>query len=155
MSQKTEKSVKHYWKIIFLLCHTNNKSKIVQIKLKQFGSIKKSTLRQIPHPHLNVHSLIQGSWDWNCVLFCQESKCTLSYFCPTANISHNLYWCVLLAELREAFREFDKDKDGFISCKDLGECMRTMGYMPTEMELIELSQQICESWTQTDNSVIP
>lgn len=48
------------------------------------------------------------------------------------------------AELREAFREFDKDKDGFISCKDLGECMRTMGYMPTEMELIELSQQICE-----------
>lgn len=50
-----------------------------------------------------------------------------------------------LAELREAFREFDKDKDGFISYKDLGECMRTMGYMPTEMELIELSQQICES----------
>lgn len=49
------------------------------------------------------------------------------------------------AELREAFREFDKDKDGFISYKDLGECMRTMGYMPTEMELIELSQQICES----------
>ncbi|KAM3611345.1 uncharacterized protein V6R79_016941 [Siganus canaliculatus] len=45
-------------------------------------------------------------------------------------------------ELRDAFREFDKDKDGFISCKDLGNCMRTMGYMPTEMELIELSQQI-------------
>lgn len=54
---------------------------------------------------------------------------------------------VLPAELREAFREFDKDRDGFISCKDLGECMRTMGYMPTEMELIELSQQICESRT--------
>ncbi|XP_061535104.1 calcium-binding protein 2a isoform X3 [Phycodurus eques] len=48
-----------------------------------------------------------------------------------------------MEELREAFREFDKDKDGFISSKDLGECMRTMGYMPTEMELIELSQQIC------------
>ncbi|XP_031426654.1 calcium-binding protein 1a isoform X1 [Clupea harengus] len=45
-------------------------------------------------------------------------------------------------ELREAFREFDKDKDGYIGCKDLGNCMRTMGYMPTEMELIELSQQI-------------
>ncbi|XP_059844336.1 calcium-binding protein 1-like isoform X1 [Hypanus sabinus] len=45
-------------------------------------------------------------------------------------------------ELRDAFREFDKDKDGFIGCKDLGNCMRTMGYMPTEMELIELSQQI-------------
>ncbi|XP_077388277.1 calcium-binding protein 2 isoform X1 [Festucalex cinctus] len=46
-------------------------------------------------------------------------------------------------ELREAFLEFDKNKDGYISHKDLGECMRTMGYMPTEMELIELSQQIC------------
>ena len=54
-------------------------------------------------------------------------------------------------ELREAFREFDKDKDGYINCRDLGNCMRTMGYMPTEMELIELSQQInmnCESLRQ-------
>ncbi|KAJ1093394.1 hypothetical protein NDU88_006495 [Pleurodeles waltl] len=47
-----------------------------------------------------------------------------------------------IEELRDAFKEFDKDKDGYISCKDLGNCMRTMGYMPTEMELIELSQQI-------------
>jgi hypothetical protein len=55
------------------------------------------------------------------------------------------------SELREAFREFDKDKDGYINCRDLGNCMRTMGYMPTEMELIELSQQInmnCESLAQ-------
>uniref|UniRef100_A0A3B4GJU1 Calcium binding protein 2b n=1 Tax=Pundamilia nyererei TaxID=303518 RepID=A0A3B4GJU1_9CICH len=50
-----------------------------------------------------------------------------------------------IEELREAFVEFDKNKDGYISHKDLGECMRTMGYMPTEMELIELSQQICEN----------
>lgn len=49
---------------------------------------------------------------------------------------------LFFTELRDAFKEFDKDKDGFISCKDLGNCMRTMGYMPTEMELIELSQQI-------------
>ncbi|KAJ4945844.1 hypothetical protein JOQ06_024306 [Pogonophryne albipinna] len=46
-------------------------------------------------------------------------------------------------ELREAFVEFDRNKKGYISHNDLGECMRTMGYMPTEMELIELSQQIC------------
>ncbi|XP_072295827.1 calcium-binding protein 2 isoform X1 [Eucyclogobius newberryi] len=45
-------------------------------------------------------------------------------------------------ELREAFTEFS-NKDGYISHNNLGECMRTMGYMPTEMELIELSQQIC------------
>ncbi|XP_078515396.1 calcium-binding protein 2-like [Lissotriton helveticus] len=45
-------------------------------------------------------------------------------------------------ELLEAFKEFDTDRDGYISYKDLGECMRTMGYMPTEMELIEISQHI-------------
>lgn len=54
----------------------------------------------------------------------------------------HLFPCVL-AELREAFKEFDRNK-GYINCRDLGECMRTMGYMPTEMELIELSQQISE-----------
>nr|KAF6269243.1 calcium binding protein 5 [Pipistrellus kuhlii] len=47
-----------------------------------------------------------------------------------------------IEELREAFLEFDKDRDGFISSKDLGNLMRTMGYMPTEMELAELDQQI-------------
>ncbi|CAH2277500.1 calcium-binding 1 isoform X2 [Pelobates cultripes] len=47
-----------------------------------------------------------------------------------------------IEELREAFKAFEKDKDGYISCKDLGDCMRTMGDKPTEMELIELSQQI-------------
>uniref|UniRef100_A0A3P8WRZ3 Calcium binding protein 1 n=1 Tax=Cynoglossus semilaevis TaxID=244447 RepID=A0A3P8WRZ3_CYNSE len=51
-------------------------------------------------------------------------------------------WSRSWSHLRDAFKEFDKDKDGFISCKDLGNCMRTMGYMPTEMELIELSQRI-------------
>lgn len=51
-------------------------------------------------------------------------------------------FCCIFAELHDAFNEFDKDKDGLISCKDLGNLMRTMGYMPTEMELIELSQNI-------------
>uniref|UniRef100_A0A8C3HQ65 Calcium binding protein 2 n=1 Tax=Chrysemys picta bellii TaxID=8478 RepID=A0A8C3HQ65_CHRPI len=55
-----------------------------------------------------------------------------------------------LVQLKEAFREFDKDRDGYISYKDLGECMRTMGYMPTEMELIELSQQISTSGGKVD-----
>ncbi|XP_060118652.1 calcium-binding protein 4 [Heteronotia binoei] len=47
-----------------------------------------------------------------------------------------------LDELLKAFKEFDTDEDGYISYKDLGECMRNMGYMPTEMELIEISQHI-------------
>lgn len=57
-------------------------------------------------------------------------------------VRSRLCLCVLFAELRDAFNEFDKDKDGLITCKDLGNLMRTMGYMPTEMELIELSQNI-------------
>ncbi|XP_028842110.1 calcium-binding protein 2-like [Denticeps clupeoides] len=45
-------------------------------------------------------------------------------------------------ELSEAFKEFDYDQDGYLNYKDLAECMRTMGYMPTEMELLEIIQQI-------------
>lgn len=52
----------------------------------------------------------------------------------------NLFVC--LSELRQAFKEFDYDADGFIHYKDIADCMRTMGYMPTEMELIEIIQQI-------------
>ncbi|KAM7110036.1 calcium-binding protein 2-like isoform 3-T3 [Ciconia maguari] len=58
-----------------------------------------------------------------------------------------------IEELKQAFREFDKDRDGYISYKDLGECMRTMGYMPTEMELIELSQQITGGKVDFDDFV--
>ncbi|XP_055074389.1 calcium-binding protein 2 [Misgurnus anguillicaudatus] len=47
-----------------------------------------------------------------------------------------------LDELSEAFKEFDYDQDGYLNYKDLAECMRTMGYMPTEMELLEIIQQI-------------
>ncbi|XP_071389076.1 calcium-binding protein 2-like [Centroberyx affinis] len=47
-----------------------------------------------------------------------------------------------LDELSEAFKEFDYDQDGYLNYKDVAECMRTMGYMPTEMELLEIVQQI-------------
>lgn len=46
------------------------------------------------------------------------------------------------AELQQAFKEFDYDQDGYLNYKDVAECMRTMGYMPTEMELLEIVQQI-------------
>lgn len=74
----------------------------------------------------------------------EPSVQSLNVMSTMSTLMHSIAQTFSVAELREAFREFDKDKDGFISCKDLGECMRTMGYMPTEMELIELSQQICK-----------
>lgn len=70
--------------------------------------------------------------------------CVLVCLCVCACVSAYARACVF-AELREAFVEFDRKKNGYVSYKDLGECMRTMGYMPTEMELIELGQSICES----------
>ena len=67
----------------------------------------------------------------------------------TENIAfnnHNNYiiWdpMTFLTELQEAFKEFDYDQDGYLNYKDVAECMRTMGYMPTEMELLEIVQQI-------------
>nr|XP_020022718.1 calcium-binding protein 4 [Castor canadensis] len=47
-----------------------------------------------------------------------------------------------LEELQAAFEEFDTDQDGCIGYRELGDCMRTLGYMPTEMELIEISQHV-------------
>ncbi|XP_062407660.1 calcium-binding protein 4 [Sardina pilchardus] len=51
-----------------------------------------------------------------------------------------------LDELLYAFKEFDYDSDGYVHYKDVANCMRTMGYMPTEMELIEINQQIKMKW---------
>ncbi|KAI5933132.1 calcium-binding protein 4 [Manis javanica] len=47
-----------------------------------------------------------------------------------------------LDELQAAFEEFDSDRDGYLGYRELGACMRTLGYMPTEMELIEVSQHV-------------
>ncbi|XP_035885667.1 calcium-binding protein 4 isoform X2 [Phyllostomus discolor] len=47
-----------------------------------------------------------------------------------------------LDELQAAFEEFDTDRDGYIGYRELGACMRTLGYMPTEMELLEVSQHV-------------
>nr|XP_004656538.1 calcium-binding protein 4 [Jaculus jaculus] len=47
-----------------------------------------------------------------------------------------------LDELQVAFEEFDTDQDGYIGYRELGDCMRTLGYMPTEMELLEVSQHV-------------
>uniref|UniRef100_A0A3Q3GU54 Calcium binding protein 4 n=1 Tax=Labrus bergylta TaxID=56723 RepID=A0A3Q3GU54_9LABR len=63
-------------------------------------------------------------------------------------LCHSCFFFELIDFLRlwEAFKEFDYDADGFIHYKDIADCMRTMGYMPTEMELIEIIQQIKMRW---------
>lgn len=41
-------------------------------------------------------------------------------------------------EIKEAFNVFDKDNDGFITIKELGTIMRSLGHNPTETELEEM-----------------
>jgi len=43
-----------------------------------------------------------------------------------------------LAEYKEIFRFFDKDREGSITCAKLGQVMQTLGWKPSEMELKEL-----------------
>lgn len=44
-------------------------------------------------------------------------------------------------QIREAFNVFDKDNDGFITLKELGTVMRSLGQNPTETELHDLIKQ--------------
>jgi len=46
------------------------------------------------------------------------------------------------AEIREAFKVFDRDGNGFISKQELGVAMRSLGYMPNEVELEVIIQRL-------------
>ncbi|OXB76449.1 UNVERIFIED_CONTAM: hypothetical protein H355_014164 [Colinus virginianus] len=46
------------------------------------------------------------------------------------------------AEIREAFKVFDRDGNGFISKQELGTAMRSLGYMPNEVELEVIIQRL-------------
>ncbi|XP_032976735.1 calcium-binding protein 2 isoform X2 [Rhinolophus ferrumequinum] len=60
----------------------------------------------------------------------------------------------LEAQVQAAYgQEFDRDQDGYIGYRELGACMRTLGFMPTEMELIEISQQISGGKVDFDDFV--
>ena len=47
-----------------------------------------------------------------------------------------------VAELKQAFDEFDVDGGGTINTKELGWAMRAMGMNPTENELLELINEV-------------
>ena len=49
---------------------------------------------------------------------------------------------VFSAEIREAFKVFDRDGNGFISKQELGMAMRSLGYMPNEVELEVIIQRL-------------
>ena len=47
-----------------------------------------------------------------------------------------------IAELKQAFNEFDVDGGGSINTGELGYAMRAMGMNPTEQELLDLINEV-------------
>ena len=47
-----------------------------------------------------------------------------------------------IMEFKEAFGLFDKDGDGYITTKELGTVMRSLGQNPTESELTDMIQEV-------------
>ena len=47
-----------------------------------------------------------------------------------------------IAELKQAFNEFDVDGGGTINTTELGYAMRAMGMNPTEQELLDLINEV-------------
>ena len=50
-----------------------------------------------------------------------------------------------ISEFREAFALYDKDGDGMISLKELGEVMKVLGQVPTEQELHDMMKKEVET----------
>lgn len=65
-------------------------------------------------------------------------------FYPALLYDFSLHVCVRVrsAEIREAFKVFDRDGNGFISKQELGMAMRSLGYMPNEVELEVIIQRL-------------
>lgn len=64
----------------------------------------------------------------------------LSFPCPGR--LESISWFLFLAEIREAFKVLDRDGNGFISKQEMGMAMRSLGYMPSEVELAIIMQRL-------------
>ena len=47
-----------------------------------------------------------------------------------------------ITEFKEAFEIFDKDKDGYITTKELGDIMKNLGQSPSEAELQDMINEV-------------
>ncbi len=47
-----------------------------------------------------------------------------------------------IIEFKEAFEIFDKDKDGYITTKELGDIMKNLGQTPSEAELQDMINEV-------------
>ncbi|XP_042567404.1 calcium-binding protein 8 [Cyprinus carpio] len=84
-------------------------------------------------PYYKAHSISASLSQKNTKLFV-FTDCSAFLFCLIA--------LFLFAEIREAFRVLDRDGNGFISKQELGMAMRSLGYMPSEVELAIIMQRL-------------
>ena len=70
------------------------------------------------------------------------------------SLGQRFIWFVILsAEFKESFRLFDKNGDGSISRKELGEVMKSLGQHPTEEELQDIINEVdVDSWYTFPNT---
>ena len=59
-----------------------------------------------------------------------------------------------VAELRQAFNEFDVDGGGTINTTELGYAMRAMGMNPTEQELLDLINEVREKFERFERLIL-
>ncbi|EPY77566.1 hypothetical protein CB1_001241015 [Camelus ferus] len=74
----------------------------------------------------------------------KPSEAIVNKTCPDLRLSSGskLFEGHLAPEIREAFRVLDRDGNGFISKQELGMAMRSLGYMPSEVELAIIMQRL-------------
>lgn len=72
----------------------------------------------------------------------QHNKWVCGGFSPFVSCFVPKPQLVFSAEIREAFKVFDRDGNGFISKQELGMAMRSLGYMPNEVELEVIIQRL-------------
>lgn len=48
---------------------------------------------------------------------------------------------IYFTELQETFKLFDRDNDGYLTARELGEAMRAMAQHPTEQEIQDLTKK--------------
>ena len=52
-----------------------------------------------------------------------------------------------IEEFREAFHLFDKNQDGTITTKDLGNVLKAIGQNPSDEETQQLMERVKSNWT--------
>lgn len=81
---------------------------------------------------------------WLCDFGARKVSCFHLLLYQASSLCLCVCMCVFFssAEIREAFKVFDRDGNGFISKQELGMAMRSLGYMPNEVELEVIIQRL-------------